>query len=818
MTREELWARLERYAGSYLPQWRYNREGREPESALFTALGLLLEEAREQLDSLPDRLEEEFLSGFGLEAQGGGAARAYAGFTAPEETLIPAGSEFYLGGDGTQVWTTEGDVWASPIRLTAQLMSGGRDGKLIPLPGGDTPAKLFDFSPDGSQRRAVRFTHPDAFASRQGCQVELSLEDASDELMEFLCGRRSVWSLEGEAETVQLPLPRRDGQKLCFTLPAMSDARSILAQVNGIPPAGRAGRVRVNASRPGPDGKDGLSCDAVLTDEGAAEEGEFLPFGADVMPWKMCELACGDALGLRGAQVTVSWSMAMAEREELLPGQEREPEYKPVMRSMPPEPPEVRDVWADRVAWEYWNGGGWRSVPETRQYAGCFGPPDRGAASWSVTFPWPEDAEPCQEQGTQAYWLRWRVLAAEGAGWLPRRSHAPSVSNVRFSARLSDGEVQVESACGMADAPFVAVGPKDELFPPLTGSGDEWWLCFDRPAANGVLELYLTFSGVVRGTSLSAWEHTAEGTLHPLSMRDETAGLSHSGLISLFGITGQLSSRFGRNGWWMCLRDEDGRLRGGEGFPLLTGLSCGAARVRARGDDACVPGDVLQPMRGGGASGTALTGSFGRRHSETGDRQWARETRHHLGRGLSQADIEQLLRGSVAGVARVRCARTADAMEVAVLMEDISHHESFALQEEEIRRVLLERTVLPALGLEVRLREPRFYFVHVSLWVVPGPGKSFQQVRRVLLDALEVFLHPVTGGFRGKGWRLGALPSLVQLRSCLASAAPGVELMNMSAAVTTPEGREQDPSDVHDSLALPANGTHSIYEWKGGVR
>lgn len=822
MRGKELRRRLEAYAASYLPQWRYQREGGEPESALLTALGLMLEESRKDLDRLPKRMEDEFLSGFALDERGEGTARAYACFTAPEETMVPAGSEFYLGGDGGRVWQVERDVWASPMRLTGHLLCGGGDGKLIPLalPRGEKGVKLFDFSAPGSQRRAVRFSHPDAFASRKGCQVRLTLARASQELLAFLTGSQAHWSMGGGTGRQGLDAPGVEDGALSFTLPAMADAGWLLAEAAGVPPEGPAGEIRVSAARPGFSGGEGLSCDAALTDEGTVEEGTFLPFGADVAVWKVCQFACEDALGLRGARVTAAWTMVMEEREELLPGLDQEVEYKPVMRRLPPDPPEVRDVWADGVAWEYWNGGGWRSIPGTGEYAGCFGPPDRGAVALSASFTWPEDARRCQEQGVEAYWLRWRVRTAEGAGWLPRRSHAPAVSDVRFTAWLADGAVSVERACGLSDAPFLSVRPLEDLFPPLTGERDEWWLCFDRPPRGGALELYLTFSGSARGAEVTAWERTAEGGVRQLTVEDGTGGLSHSGTLSLTDVRGQFSVRFGQKGWWMCLRDEGGSFRAEERLPVLTGLSCGAARIRAGHDGTCERGDELRPMRGGVVTGSVLTGSFGGGESESGweRRVRARAARHHLGRGVSQTDLDELLRGTVAGVARAGCARRGEVMEVAVLMFDVDHHaDAFALQEEEIREVIMARTVLPTLGLEIRLREPRFYPLHVSLWAAPGPGEDFQQVRRAMLDALEQFLHPARGSFHRRGWRLGSLPSLIQLRSCLQDAAPRTALVELRAMVTTPEGGELEVDAVADPFALPVNGPHNILEWEGGT-
>ncbi len=62
---ETLWERLEDYARSYLPWGQFVRDGREPEAALLTALGLLLEDTAARLERLPEKHEIEFLRAFG---------------------------------------------------------------------------------------------------------------------------------------------------------------------------------------------------------------------------------------------------------------------------------------------------------------------------------------------------------------------------------------------------------------------------------------------------------------------------------------------------------------------------------------------------------------------------------------------------------------------------------------------------------------------------------------------------------------------------------------------------------------------------------
>ncbi len=181
---EKLWERLEAYTRSYLPWWQYVRDSCEPEAALLTALGLLLEDTAARLERLPEKHEIEFLRAFGEGAQGARASLAWAALSAPQGVQVPAGTEFYLSGDGTRLWRTQEDVTASPCRLACQVFSGGESGQLLPAPPPEraAPTRLFEFRAPGAQRRLARFSHPDAFASRTGCTAALVFTGATEEL------------------------------------------------------------------------------------------------------------------------------------------------------------------------------------------------------------------------------------------------------------------------------------------------------------------------------------------------------------------------------------------------------------------------------------------------------------------------------------------------------------------------------------------------------------------------------------------------------------------------------------------------------------
>lgn len=802
---KDLWERLEEYARAYLPWWQYRREGEEPEMALLTALGALLEGTAEELERLPEKHRREFLRPFAPDPPLVRPPLAWAALSAPRRERVPAGTEFYLVGDASRAWRTVEPTWAEDLRLVWQMFVAGKSGKLAaaPPPKPGAPTRLFDFRGPGVGRREIRFSHPCAFASHRGCKAALTLSAGDSKWPELLSG--SAWFLEDGAERHPLAPPRRAGDRLVFSLPPAPEGQALLAQMAEEAPwvSESLGEVRVETCR------EGLPPDGVLTGDGFQEPGAFRPFGEEPEPWRTCCLNCADALGLNGGEVTLSWTAGLGSRERSLPAQEAPP-LRAVMRRLPPPPPEAAEVYADAVAWEYWDGGGWKPIPGTGDLTGLFGALEQGHVRRQVTLLWPEDAQPCALQGQAGRWLRWRVGRAEGSERFPRRSHFPEVTGLTLSAAIRNAPVQVARRWGVEED-FSPVAGVQALFPALERPGNSWWLGFDPPP-EGRLCLWLELDARRAGGELSAWEALPGGGSRPLKLRDDTRGLAHSGAVALEGIRGERTARFGRELWWLCLQDEAGT----PAPATLTALACGATLLRGAGEDVCVPGESLRPLRGGAVFGATLSGAVGgsRRESDRRALERAERLRLHLGRGMSAGDVERLLQDRLDDVARARCVPGKQATEVGVLLrEGPECPAAFALRQREIMDILERETLLPALGLPIRVREPRFYAVHLSAWLTPPEGMSPQEARRIVLETLETFLHPVTGGAEGRGWPLGALPGAEALGARLRSALPGVGLTGLLAVATGPDGTERETERIRDPFALPSSGVHTL--WMG---
>ncbi len=804
------WDTYRAYLRSYLPQWRYDPDGGEPESAVLRAAAELIEESRARMADLPQKHELAFLGGWELEPLEAEPACACAALTAPEGAPVPAGTELYMSGDGARLWRTAEDAQAEPVRLSEQFLTGRGKRVPLPLPAPEQPVRLFDLRGEGLPGPELQFSHPDAFSSQSGCQVELTLSHPFSGLTEPAGGEGARWWLVRTAgDAVPLAPPARAENALRFQLPAAPDGCALRVCLPAAPAIDAAGAAVIRTQRrPQPP--------ALAWDGDAPLSGtRWLPFGPIPEPWRACYLSCPDALTLRGARLTVSFALSFQVYEEQLPGMDTSPEYRPIMRRLPLPPP-VREVRADQVLWEYWNGRTWLPIPGTEDLTGSFAAAEQGTVQIEARFLWPADAAPCEVGGQTGLWLRWRVGRA-GGSWLPRRCCAPEITDLRFSALLEDAPVSASLRVWPEERFYPLSGPRSRPLHTALPEGDCWWLGFDRPPSGPLLRMYLSFKHRLPGGALTAWEAAAEGS-RPLPLEDGTEGLSHSGVITISGVQGGMVTRFGLRRWWLCLRDDSGRLSQGGRFPCLEELSCGAVRLQGTDGGSCRRGEPLAPLRGGPLRAVTLTEGFGGapREDRAALLRRVRGVRHHQGRCVSALDAEQLICGQLRDVLRTRCLRKADVLHIAVLMRDVRRHEAaFAGRREEIRRLLERDSVLPTLGLDAVVQEPVFYPINAMVWLRATEEIAPETIRRRVSRALDCFFDPAAGRFEGEGWPIGQLPTEMEVRNFLQHKLPGLVIVRSPLTAVAPDGRELDCAHIGDPFSLPVPGAYTVHILRG---
>lgn len=807
------WDTYHAYLRSYLPQWRYAAAGGEPESAVLRAAAELIEASRVRMADLPQKHELAFLAGWKLDPLEADPVYACAALTAPEGAPVPAGTELYMSGDGARLWRTAEDAQAEPARLTEQFLTGRGKQIPLPLPALEQPVRLFDFHREGLPGPELQFSHPDAFSSQGGCQIELTLSRQFSKLLDFADGGEGArWSLASTSgDAVPLDFPVKTENSLRFQLPDAPDGCALRVSLPAFDlPAEAIGAVTVRTERR--EQPPAMIWDGDIPLRGT----RWLPFGPIPELWRTCYLSCPDVLTLRGARLTVSFALSFQEHEEQLPGMDKRPEYRPIMRRLPPTP-SVHEVRADQVLWEYWNGRTWLPIPGTEGLTGSFATAGQGTVQVEARFLWPADAVSCEVGGQVGLWLRWRVGRAGNGGWLPRRCYAPEITDLRFSALLENSSVSVSLRVWPEDRFCPLPDPRFILLQTAVPRGDCWWLGFDRPPSGPLLRMYLSLRTRLPGGVLTAWEAEKSG-IRPLPLKDGTDGLSHSGMLTINGVQGGMDIRFGLRRWWLCLQDDSGQLAQGRRFPCLEELSCGAVRLRGASGQRCRKGEPLAPLRGGTLRAVTLTGDFGGAAGE--DRaallRRARGIRHHQGRCVSALDAEQLICGRLRDVLRTRCLRKADVLHIAVLMRDIRHHEAaFAGRREEIRRLLERDSVLPTLGLGIAVQEPVFYSINAMVWLRTTEEIPPETIRRRVCEALDRFFDPAAGHFHGAGWPIGRLPAEIEARNFLQDKLPGLVIVRSPLTAVTPDGRELDCAQISAPFSLPVPGAYTVHILRG---
>lgn len=193
-------------------------------------------------------------------------------------------------------------------------------------------------------------------------------------------------------------------------------------------------------------------------------------------------------------------------------------------------------------------------------------------------------------------------------------------------------------------------------------------------------------------------------------------------------------------------------------------------------------------------------------------------------RAVTVEDFEQLARCAARSIQRVKCftgldaagAHCPGAMTMVVLQRESSTGRyAFNDLKEQIRRYLQDK-VDGRMNIAERLFivEPEFVELHVRLEVVAQDFRVVFQMKKEMEARLRRFLDPLNGHFDGNGWKIGTLPTVVQLQNLLRDVR-GMKYMKniyLSAFVTGNGGRTEVDlkKTAEHPFVVPVNGTHSI--------
>ncbi|MGD9528297.1 baseplate J/gp47 family protein [Pseudonocardia sp.] len=566
---------------------------------------------------------------------------------------------------------------------------------------------------------------------------------------------------------------------------------------------------------------------------------DFRPFGATPAFGETFLLACPDQLARPGATLQLTVAMTNAR------------EGGPV--------PRVHTAGNPRVAWEGWDGTGWRPA-QVDDPAFAF------TADATVRIVAPDGFAPGTVHGVRGYWLRVRLVDGDygkpasytkaGAGYVPVEATLapPMVRSLTWTPADGSGSAAATAVVSVdhgghrvhATMPASPFAPGREGDPAL-------YLGFDRPFARRPVALYLQVQ-VPEPEEVAAdrlaeldphvrahltWEYSAPDGWRRLDAHDGTETLTRSGVVEFVGPADLVEREcLGRRGHWLRLRWHDGQ------FPVVPRL-CGV-----------LPNTIWAvhsgtPDRAGGADGnrpagtvTALTSTVpyidavtnhedarGGADPETMDRTAVRgpQVLRHGDRAVTAQDLEDLAAAASPEVARARAVPPARFDPLNLWLDDATSPPTPAHTEADAGRVgvvvvphdaaprpapslaLLRRVEAYLarrcpVGVRPWVAGPEWVRVSVAATVVPStPGQADEVAGRVRA-ALDRYLHHGTGGPAGTGWAFGATPHRSEVFAVV-EAVPGVDHVPVLRIALLPEspGLGARLQSVLDRPLVPAD-------------
>ena len=196
---------------------------------------------------------------------------------------------------------------------------------------------------------------------------------------------------------------------------------------------------------------------------------------------------------------------------------------------------------------------------------------------------------------------------------------------------------------------------------------------------------------------------------------------------------------------------------------------------------------------------------------------WSRgpQAVRHRGRAVSAGDVEWLARTASPEVALARCLTTTGPADVptagwiTVVVTPWSDDREPQPTVELLQRVraYLAARVPVAVARQVRIVGPGYQAVSVIGEIAIRDATAAAAVEERLRDALDRFLHPLTGGLHGGGWRFGEPVPLSRVAS-LVEGTEGVAFARELQLVSG--GAVQDERVDIASGRLPAAGRHLL--------
>lgn len=556
---ERIHRQIEKLAGFYVPEWKYDR--RNPDAGSVIAM-LLAEQIRSNIlryNRLPEQYHMELIRMLGLSCLPAKPAYATVTMELAQDTApgvyVPKGTKLLAKGKTKEriLFETLHGVYVTGAMLKTVYMKSA-DGKLCLLQGSlnrltelgaiekSRPVKaeaftLFHFDKEGIERNALLIYHTSMFDKAKKLMVKIDGDDAllrgiqtGKYLLKYYTAEglqpMEEWSVE--KDTLYL-CPRQDFAKI-----AENDIEYSLLVIEAVQPPDRsikASDLILSA--------EGQSQPPTMVHDGRKElsKENFEPFGAALNLYAECFITQDACFVRAGATISLQLEISYGENEEGINHLQEKAELKIIKRKPRVSVYDrVAECFAEEISFEYYNGKGWKALSLQQSAKRLFAEAEEGY--YTITFQAPADWQPASVGGQEERCVRMQLNKADNCYLHPCLHHYPIIRNMKISYSYEECRIRPDQLVSLAGTKrreltqALQRGEELNLFVQESSGQNALLLGFGKCLENGPVSLYLDIekNGQILDLQVSYEYSTVKG-FKPLSVQDGTQQFTQSGII-----------------------------------------------------------------------------------------------------------------------------------------------------------------------------------------------------------------------------------------------------------------------------------------------
>lgn len=286
-------------------------------------------------------------------------------------------------------------------------------------------------------------------------------------------------------------------------------------------------------------------------------------FGDELMVYKNCYISHDKYFRKKNAEITISFKLDFEEKKYVLM-QEAENLKIVKRKNKYTSTYPVTDVVIQDISIEYFNGIGWKAIPELRKYKKIFSDVEN-KGEYKIQFIAPDDWEPDGVVGEFKRCIRIQTLKVENSFLRPCIHYYPMLTDVQLSYNYQKKAFKpgvVRRVNGNQETQLMFNKVEEESIPVFKAfpySENALYLGFKNPLDKGPISMFWNIQPRSKDNQIELeYEYSSSIGFRTLKMSDETNMLNRSGIMRFFPpIDMKKSTVFDKERYWIRIVDKN---------------------------------------------------------------------------------------------------------------------------------------------------------------------------------------------------------------------------------------------------------------------